>query len=240
MSLEKLRSELNLLLLEYYSDTNLWQEAQESNPDYPFNEYEYVISHLIGVEKLSLSQYKQLRVDYLHRVPNIFWYTVAGKTFGSEMEKRVLGLHSDFQKPDKAIDPEAYRYYDLVVLHNDTQIKVEVKASRCMDANNSSYNQVKRALSVETQAAFDMNFQQIKPRFCDVFVFVILWLDDIRYVVLSSDEVRHSKYYSDKQHKGNIGEGQLHITDSNIHEFGQYEVKPENLKPAIIAKFLQK
>ena len=69
-----------------------------------------------------------------------------------------------------------------------------------------------------------MNFQQIKPACCDVFVWIAVWRDKIRYFVLSSDEVVRNKYYSIGQHRGNVGEGQLWLKESNIAEFECYEV----------------
>lgn len=40
-----------------------------------------------------------------------------------------------------------------------------------------------------------MNFQQIKPGCCDVFVWIGVWRDVIRYWVLSSDEVANDQYF---------------------------------------------
>ncbi len=78
-----------------------------------------------------------------------------------------------------------------------------------------------------------MNFQQIKPAHCDVFVWVAVWRDVIKYWVLASKEVEKNKFYSKGQHRGNVGEGQLHLRDDNIAEFQVYEVKPNELKAAI-------
>lgn len=69
-----------------------------------------------------------------------------------------------------------------------------------------------------------MNFQQIKPECCDVFVWIAVWRDKIRYWIISSDEVKKNKYYSTGQHRGNVGEGQLWLKESNIAEFDIYEV----------------
>ena len=79
-----------------------------------------------------------------------------------------------------------------------------------------------------------MNFQQIKPACADVFLWVAVWRDVIKYWVLSSDEVKNNKYYSKGQHRGNNGEGQLHIKEDNINEFKKYEVKSNKLKEAVI------
>ena len=70
-----------------------------------------------------------------------------------------------------------------------------------------------------------MNFQQVKPDCCDVFVWVAVWRDRIRYWVLASKEVEQNRHYSKRQHRGNVGEGQLHLRHDNINEFSEYEVK---------------
>lgn len=69
-----------------------------------------------------------------------------------------------------------------------------------------------------------MNFQQVKPDCCDVFVWIAVWRDRIRYWVFSSSEVRENQFFTDKQHRGNVGEGQLHVKDTNIATFDRYEV----------------
>ena len=82
-----------------------------------------------------------------------------------------------------------------------------------------------------------MNFQQIKPDCCDVFVWIGVWRDVIRYWVLSSDEVANNKYFSTGQHRGNVGEGQLWIKDTNIEDFKEYEVRVPELLMKIKEKY---
>jgi hypothetical protein len=60
-----------------------------------------------------------------------------------------------------------------------------------------------------------------------------VWRDRIKYWVLSSEEVEENVYYSAGQHRGSEGEGQLHITDSNIPVFDTYEVSPQEIESAI-------
>ena len=92
-----------------------------------------------------------------------------------------------------------------------------------------------KALSSDSQKPFDMNFQQVKCGCCDVFVWIGVWQDVIRHWVLSSNEVKSSKYYSRRQHLGNKGEGQLHLNKKNISEFAKYEVNGSDLLEAIRA-----
>ena len=46
-----------------------------------------------------------------------------------------------------------------------------------------------------------------------------------------------NSHYSKGQHRGNVGEGQLHIRHDNIGDFSAYEVKPNKLERAIRAAF---
>lgn len=78
------------------------------------------------------------------------------------------------------------------------------------------------------------NFQQVKPRYCDVFVWVAVWRDRIRYWVLASKEVENNRYYSTGQHRGNVGEGQLHINQNNIDDLKKYEVAANELYDKIL------
>ncbi len=82
-----------------------------------------------------------------------------------------------------------------------------------------------------------MNFQQTKPRQFDVIVWVGVWLDTIRYWVLAACELESQRRFCDKQHLGNVGEGQLHVKHNNIHEFERYEAKPHKLEEAIRAAY---
>ena len=79
-----------------------------------------------------------------------------------------------------------------------------------------------------------MNFQQIKPKCADVFIWIAVWRDKIQHWVLSSDEVKNNKYFSEGQHRGNVGEGQLHLNEKNISDFVSYEVESTSIKRAII------
>jgi hypothetical protein len=138
-------------------------------------------------------------------------------------------LVPELQKPSKKLDKSYSGEYDFFL---DDKIKIEVKASRAVDFDQEAPLYVK-ALASDSKKRFDMNFQQVKPACCDVFVWIGVWRDIIRYWVLSSKEMESSRYYSTGQHRGNVGEGQLHLKDDNIHEFSMYEAKSNGLANAI-------
>lgn len=140
-------------------------------------------------------------------------------------------------KPTKKIEENYSGEYDfLYQMPNKKMIKIEVKASRAVDFRNNEPLYVK-ALAWESKKPFDMNFQQVKPKCCEVFIWVAVWRDVIKYWVFSSKEVENNKYYSKGQHRGNTGEGQLHLNRENIKEFNKYEVKPRDLLDKIIRAY---
>ena len=72
-----------------------------------------------------------------------------------------------------------------------------------------------------------------------MFVWIGVWRDVIRYWVLSSDEVKDDQYFSTGQHRGNVGEGQLWVKDTNIGHFKQYEAKVPEILIKIKEKYLK-
>ena len=227
--MEILKAELLLLVseLDNSAEDDISSRLENLVSVYPFNEYEFLISCLIGYDKISLDAYYELRENYLAR--NYFLYVFeigAPRGFGEAWAQGQLkGLVPELNKPTKKIDPNYSGQYDFITSDN---IRIEVKASRAVDFDSSEPLYVK-ALASDSKKKFDMNFQQVKPACCDVFIWVGVWRDVIRYWVLSSKEVESNKYYSVGQHRGNEGEGQIHLKESNIHEFAKFESSQRDL-----------
>jgi len=206
---------------------------------YPFNEYEYIISTLLGLHKITFDEYLEIRDEYVARNMYLYIFEIsAPRGFGEQWAQGHLKeLAPELIKPTKKLDPTYSGEYDfLYELSNKEKIRIEVKASRAADFNSREPLYVK-ALSWESKLPFDMNFQQVKPKCCDVFVWVGVWRDTIKYWVLASKEVEKNKYYSKGQHRGNTGEGQLHLKDENIKEFEKYETKPTELVEKIVEAY---
>ena len=51
--------------------------------------------------------------------------------------------------------------------------------------------------------------------------------------MLSSCEIETNRHYSKTQHRGNVGEEQLHIRNDNIEDFTKYEAKSNDLEKVI-------
>lgn len=200
---------------------------------YPFNKFEYIISHLIAMRTITLREYLDMRNSYIERNKYLYVFEItAPRTFGETWAQRHLNeVVPELKVPSTAYDPTYSGEYDFWY----EGIKIEVKASRAVK-KKSGESLIMKALSSDSKEKFDMNFQQIKPKCCDVFVWIAVWRDRIRYWVLSSDEVEKNQYYSQGQHRGNVGEGQLWLKDSNISDFDSYEVGVRDILERIIEK----
>ena len=229
--METLRKQLNDLLATLPDAAAVRARIDELYSVYPFNEFEYVIATLLGSNVLSLDQYNEMRDCYMERNSFLYIFEIsAPRTFGEAWAQGHLKeLVPDLAKPSKKLDPNYSGEYDFFL---DRKIRIEVKASRAGDAKSDEPLYVK-ALSSDSPKPFWMNFQQVKPNCCDVFVWIAVWRDRIRYWILSSHELENHRDYSAGQHRGNTGEGQLHVRQDNIRDFDGYEAASNELAKAI-------
>lgn len=236
--MEKLIEELNAKIAQMNKLIGAEYDLSDKMLDdlysvYPFNKFEYIISHLIATNTITIQQYYVLRSSYLERNKYLYLFEItAPRTFGETWAQRHLNeIVPELKRPSKEYDPNYSGQYDF--WYNG--IRIEVKASRAVK-RNSGKTLIIKALSSDSKYGFDMNFQQIKPDCCDVFVWIGVWRDVIRYWVLSGNEVKNNKYYSKGQHRGNSGEGQLWIKETNINEFAVYETGVRCILEKIIKK----
>lgn len=236
--MENLINELKNKITEMKALTNNSFDLSDEYLDdlysvYPFNKFEYIISHLIATKTISLQEYIDIRNSYLERNKYLYVFEItAPRTFGETWAQRHLNeVVPELKIPTTALDPQYSGEYDFWY----QGIKIEVKASRAVK-KKSGDSLIVKALSSNSSSSFDMNFQQIKPACCDVFVWIAVWRDKIRYWVLSSNEVLNNEYYSVGQHRGNVGEGQLWLKNTNIDKFNKYEVSVRDILTAIIDK----
>lgn len=81
--MEHLRDQLETLFAEIPDTTAIRSRLEDLVSVYPFNEYEFMISHLLAADVLSIDDYYELRDEYLAR--NMFLYIFeisAPRTFG--------------------------------------------------------------------------------------------------------------------------------------------------------------
>lgn len=190
---------------------------------FPFNEYEYILMFLRDRSVITFQDYEDLRAKYVSTNKYLNLYGLAPRIFGQIWgEQHLCDLDSRFQKADKLLDPGYEGQYDLWI----DGVRVEVKAARAIDKEKRS-DLVSKALRTDSDRPFWMNFQQIKLNICDVFVFIGVWVDKIRYWVLKHEDVEDSPYLS-HQHRGGV-EYQIGVTDKNIGDFEQYLVSASSV-----------
>ena len=124
----------------------------------------------------------------------------------------------------------------FILLNN---IHVEVKASRAVKKKGGD-TLANKALASNSASKFDMNFQQLKPSCCDVFIWIAVWRDKIDYWVMSSDDVQNNPLLSN-QHRasqlsdsGEVVEGQIHINNGNYADFEKYRVQVREIYDKVI------
>jgi len=195
---------------------------------FPFNEYEYILMFLRDRSVITFEEYEDLRDRYVSANKYLNLYGLAPRIFGQIWgEQHLLDLDPRFTKADKDVDPGHEGQYDLWI----DGVRVEVKAARATDTKGSG-DLVSKALRTDSDRPFWMNFQQIKLNICDVFVFLGVWVNMIRYWVLSHDDVKNSPHLS-HQHRGGV-EYQIGITDKNISNFDRYLISPSEVANKVI------
>lgn len=239
--MEKLKKELDQLIDKLGNAKDFRKALETLVSSYPFNEYEYIISHLLAADKLTLGEYLDLRNSYLNRNLYLYIFEIsAPRGLGDKWARGQLKqLVPEFELPSKKLDNKYSNEYDFWMPLEGIKngIKIEVKASRVVDFEKPDEPLYIKALSYNSKRPFDMNFQQIKTKCADVFIWIAIWRDNIKYWVLSSDEVKKNKYFSKGQHRGNVGEGQLHLNQNNISQFAKYEVKSTEIKDVVIEAY---
>lgn len=242
--MERLISELKCKIKDmkqFASDIDLSDSRlNELFSVYPFNKFEYVISHLIATNTITLQEYLDLRQSYISRNKYLHLFELAPRTFGETWGQKFLMEHiPELEVPTKIKDPNYVGQYDL--LYNN--IHIEVKASRAVEKVSGKTLSDKALLySQKSKSKYLMNFQQLKPSCCDVYVWIAVWKDNITFWVIPSDDVKNNHYFSSqhrkekKPEKGAVFEGQIMITQNNISDFDKYLVSSQEILKAIIER----
>ncbi len=232
MNQEQLRDYLDRIVLSMEDEDRSLLRARLHGlvSAFPFNEYEYIITFLVDRGILSFSEYEELRANYVSANKYLELFELSPRSFGQTWgERHLLDLDSEFQKPNKTLDPNYDGEYDLWV----EGFRVEVKSSRAFNANLRG-SLVSRALTWESDSPFWMNYQQLKLDICDVFVFIGVWVDRIVYWVMSNDDVKADSRLS-PQHRGGI-EYQIGMRHNNIREFDVYRVESADIAAVVKRK----
>lgn len=138
-------------------------------------------------------------------------------TVAEIMVKRLYDLDESgslaFDKRDRHSKERIEVKFSTVMKENDDKIRDDNDIDQCKKANLAN-----RAMkSTETNKySFDCNIQQVKRKEFDLLYYGLFFADKVEIYKMTSDEVLDCPGYSDKQHRGNEGEGQFHLNESNI------------------------
>lgn len=154
------------------------------------------------------------------------------RQFGSVVET-VVKLLADYQSSGQL---------DFDLIDAESGKRIEVKSSRVQkksrlpkDDPGKIYdfimdNSSRRRFLRQDQAAkvdFDCNIQQVKTDLFDVMYYLLFFYDVIEVFQIEKGEILSDTNlnYSNKQHRGNEGEGQFHINTKNYqyHKDSYYQ-----------------
>ncbi len=147
-------------------------------------------------------------------------FALRTRRFGTVAEIMIKKLYDldeagslAFDKRDRSSGKRIEVKFSTVMKENDDKIRDENVIEQCMKANLAN-----RAMSSSDakQDSFDCNIQQVKRKEFDVLYYGLFFADQIEIYKIDSDKIMDCPGYSDKQHRGNKGEGQFHLNEKNI------------------------
>lgn len=138
-------------------------------------------------------------------------------TIAEIMIKKIYDLDESgtlaFDKRDKQSKDRIEVKFSTVMKENDDTIRDDNAIDQCKKANLAI-----RAMksSDVNRYNFDCNIQQVKRKEFDVLYYGLFFADEVEIYKMTSEQVLECPGYSDRQHRGNEGEGQFHLNQGNI------------------------
>lgn len=147
-------------------------------------------------------------------------FALRTRRFGTVAEIMIKKLYNFEESGNLAFDKKDIKTNDrievkfsTVMKENDDKIRDDNVIEQCLKANLA--NRAMTAEEIENYN-FDCNIQQIKRKEFDVLYYGLFFADIIEIFRMNSNEISSCPGYSDKQHRGNEGEGQFHLNQDNI------------------------
>ena len=120
--------------------------------------------------------------------------------------------------------------FSTVTRKNEEEIKEYNVVAQCIDANELS----KRVISLGevVSETFDCNIQQVKPLQFEVLYYGLFFYDCVQIYRVDSKNINkwNIQGWSDKQHAGNVGEGQFHINNNTFASHQKFLIKQLSYK----------
>ena len=157
-------------------------------------------------------------------------FALKTRRFGTFAEIMAKKLHEKVLSfPEGSVDFSSKLNYDLY----DTEVnrRIECKFSRVQKKATIAITEATLLEALQSNAdrnvnwedrattSWDCNIQQIKKKEFDSLMYGLFFNDIILFFTCCSEEIGETfSGYSNKQHRGNEGEGQFHITNKNLQE----------------------
>ncbi|MBE5824172.1 MAG: hypothetical protein E7308_08885 [Butyrivibrio sp.] len=139
-------------------------------------------------------------------------------TIAEIMIKKLYGFDESgslaFDKRNSATNERIEVKFSTVMKENEARIREDNAIDQCIKANLA--NRAMNSTDIG-HYNFDCNIQQVKRNEFDVLFYGLFFADCIEIFSMRSDEIFDCPGYSDKQHRGNEGEGQFHLNQDNIN-----------------------
>ena len=115
--MEKLKQELDRLIATLPNEAEFRRKLEDLFSVYPFSEYEFIISALLGDDKLTFDDYIELRDAYISRNRFLYIFEIsAPRGFGEAWAQGHLSeLVPDMVKPSKKLDKGYGGEYDFLL-----------------------------------------------------------------------------------------------------------------------------
>lgn len=145
------------------------------------------------------------------------------RRFGSLAEimiKRLFNFEpsgvTDFDLYDRTNNQKVEVKFSSVTKQNEEQVSDENVIVQCINAPRDAIIPV--TYEQRTIVKYDRNIEQVKKLKFDVLYYGLFFKDAIIIFKIESSNINTTNCpgWSEKQHRGNVGEGQFHIKKSNI------------------------
>jgi hypothetical protein len=161
-------------------------------------------------------------------------FSLHTRKFGGVVEKLVETILEEF---GFTVEKSKDLSYDRKINNLDDEIKgSRVLGKSVLNLENDNIiesllqHETDRFVNLEDKLGteWDCNIQQIKTKLFNTLWYVLFFGDCVAVFKISDNEILEDKNisYSNKQHRGNEGEGQFHVTNKNIkYHLDNYLVK---------------
>lgn len=147
-------------------------------------------------------------------------FALRTRRFGTVAEIMIKKLYNFEESGSLAFDKKNIKTnerievkFSTVMKKNDDNIRDDNVINQCKKANLA--NRAMSSSEVEN-FDFDCNIQQVKRKEFDVLYYGLFFADIIEIYKMYSEDILSCPGYSDKQHRGNEGEGQFHLNQDTI------------------------